>query len=356
VIALLQSASVYGAVERYVAAIVAGLRAEGREALLLHPDVEALEPFRELAGGSVRVEAYPSGLESGPALRCISWLRGRLRAARPELVHVADSWATGMLAARLARVPRVIVTYHTPELPRRDNAVGRLLWRLAWATRPEVIYTSESDRRTDGRKLRSHVVPLGIDLDRFAAAQPALPGNGRLVGNVARLAPQKGQRVLLQAAPLVLEHHPDVRFVLVGDGALRAELERDAQRLGVADDVVFTGARTDVPELLASFSVFALPSFYEGLCVSVLEAQAAGVPVVATPVGGVRETVVPGETGIRCEVGDPRSLADGISRLLDDPREADRLAAEARRRVRQRHAAERMVAATLAVYGMRARV
>jgi glycosyltransferase involved in cell wall biosynthesis len=226
-----------------------------------------------------------------------------------------------------------------------------LLWRLAWATAPEVIYTSDIDRETDGRRrLRTHVVYYGIDLERFSSASPAPPAEGRLVGNVARLAPQKGQSVLLDAAPLVLERHPDARFVFVGDGELRGELESRARRLGIADRVVFTGARRDVPELLASFSVFALPSYFEGLCYAVIEAQAAGVPVVATPVGGVRETVVPDETGLRCDPGDPLSLADGISRLLDDPMEARRLADEARRRVRERFATERMVSETIAIY------
>ena len=297
------------------------------------------------------MEAYPPGLESGPALQAVRWLHTRLRSTPPRVVHVTDAWASGVLAARLAGVRRVLVTHHTPELPRCDNIFGRVLWRLAWAARPEVIYTSETDRRVDARRLRSHVVPLGIDVDRFAGARPALRGNGRLVGNVARLAPQKGQGVLLEAAPLVLERHPDVRFVLVGDGELRPELERRAETLGVGDRVLFMGVRTDVPELLASFSVFALPSYFEGLCYAVLEAQAAGVPVVATPVGGVRETVVPGETGVRCEIGDARSLADGIAGLLDDPSKAERLASEARRRVRVSFGVERMVAGTLAVYG-----
>jgi glycosyltransferase involved in cell wall biosynthesis len=350
VIVLLQSAPVYGAVESYVAAVVEGLRAKGREALVLHPDAAELAPLQALAGGPIRTEAYPPGLESGSALRSVPWLRRRLRRARPELVHVTDTWTSGLLAARLAGVPRTIVTHHTPELPRRDSLVGRVLWRLAWATRPEVIYTSETDRATDGRDLRTHVVPLGIDLERFASPEPAPPGDGRIVGNVARLAPQKGQRVLLDAAPLVLERHPDTRFVLVGDGELRGELEQHARSLGIADRVLFTGERADVPELLASFSVFALPSYFEGFCYAVVEAQAAGVPVVATPVGGVRETVVPGETGLSCEPGDPRSLADGIARLLDDPEDAQRLAAEARRRVRERFAVERMVERTLAVY------
>lgn len=350
-IALLHSVPVFGAVESYVAEIVKGLKARGRDAVLLHPDSAELAPFGELAGGSIRVETYPPGLESGSAVAGVHHVHRRLRALGADVVHVTDCWTVGMLAARLAGVQRRLVTHHTPELPRQDNLAGRLLWRLAWATAPEVVYTSETDRETDGRRnLRTHVVYYGIDLERFGSALAAPPAEGRLVGNVARLAPQKGQNVLLDALPRVLERHPDTRFVLVGDGPLRSELEAQATRLGISDRVVFTGARSDVPELLASFSVFALPSHFEGLCYAVIEAQAAGVPVVATPVGGVRETVIADETGLRCEPGDPVSLADGIVRLLDDPDEARRLADEARRRVRERFATERMVAETIAIY------
>jgi glycosyltransferase involved in cell wall biosynthesis len=109
------------------------------------------------------------------------------------------------------------------------------------------------------------------------------------------------------------------------------------------------GNRSDVPDLLASFDVFAFPSRFEGLCVAVIEAQAAGVPVVATAVGGIRETVVDGETGFLVPVGDAEALADRILRVLEHPDEARRLADEARRRVRA-FSEERMVAETLALY------
>jgi glycosyltransferase involved in cell wall biosynthesis len=242
----------------------------------------------------------------------------------------------------------VLVTHHTPELPRRENLHGRLWWRAGWATRPEVIYTSESDRRADGRQ-PSHVVALGIDLERFAGATPALELDGRIVGNVARLAAQKGQRYLVEAAPAVLERHRDARFVIVGDGDLRGELEALARARGVADRFLFTGAREDVPGLLASFDLFAFPSLFEGLCLSVIEAQAAGVPVVATPVGGIRETVEDGVTGFVVPPADAGALADRIVFCLDHPDEARRAAEEARRRV-ARFSRERMLEETLAVY------
>jgi len=216
---------------------------------------------------------------------------------------------------------------------------------LTW---PEVVYTSETDRASDGRRLRTHVVPLGIELDRFASGRRVL--EGRIVGNVARLAEQKGHRDLIAAALRVLEQHPDVRFVVAGDGELRGELEALAAPLG--DRFEFLGERRDVPDLLASFDVFAFPSHFEGLCLAVIEAQAAGVPVVATQVGGIRETVVEGETGFLVPVGDAQALAERISWCLDHAQEARRVAAEARSRVQARFGIERMVAETLALYGI----
>jgi glycosyltransferase involved in cell wall biosynthesis len=159
---------------------------------------------------------------------------------------------------------------------------------------------------------------------------------------VGRLAEQKDHATLLEAAKLL----PEAEFVLVGDGELRARLEAQAD-----ENVRLTGARDDVPELLASFDVYAQPSLYEGLCVAVLEAQAAGVPVIATPVGGMRDTVVHEETGLVVPVGDPQALAAALRRLLDDKPFAARLAAEAGRRLRERYTEGTMIEQTLALYG-----
>jgi glycosyltransferase involved in cell wall biosynthesis len=340
VIALVHGLRNWGAVEEYVAAVARGLAATGEEAVLVHPDAAVLEPFASLG---VRTERFD--LDSRALLpRLVS----TLRALKPRLVHVTEVFPQALVAARLARVPRVLLTHHTPELPRADNPLGRAWTRLGWATRPEVVYTSQSDRASDARvALRSHVVPLGIDLDRFARGTAVL--DGRIVGNVARLAEQKGHRTLVEAASIVLERHADVRFVVAGDGELRSELAALAAPLG--ERFAFLGPRDDVPDLLASFEVFAYPSRFEGLCVAVIEAQAAGVPVVATPVGGIRETVVEGETGWLVPPDDPVALAERISWLLDHPDEARRAADEARRRAHERFSVERMVERTLALYG-----
>jgi glycosyltransferase involved in cell wall biosynthesis len=264
-----------------------------------------------------------------------------LRRLRPRVAHVIDVWPQAFVAARLARVPRVIVTHHTPALPRRDNMAGRLWQRLGWATRPEVIYTSEADRTADARK-PSRVIPLGIAVERFARAKPAPSADRPVVGSLGRLAEQKGYDTLLEAATLV----PEAQFAIVGDGELRTRLEQDA-----GENVRITGRRDDVPELLASFEVYAQPSRFEGLCVAVLEAQAAGVPVIATPVGGMRDTVVHEETGLVVPVGDAQALAAAVRRLLEDKDLARRLATEAGRRVRERYTVGSMIEQTLALYG-----
>jgi glycosyltransferase involved in cell wall biosynthesis len=206
-----------------------------------------------------------------------------------------------------------------------------------------VIYTSEADRERDGRS-PSHVVNLGIDVERFASGRAALPKReGRpLVGNVARLAAQKDHRTLLNSAALM----PEADFAIAGDGELRDELERAA-----GPNVRLLGRRSDVPDVLASLDVFAFPSLYEGLCLAVIEAQAAGVPVVATAVGGIKETVVDGETGLLVPPRDPEALAAAIRWVLEHPTEAGRFADEARRRAVERYSLQRMIDQTLALYG-----
>ena len=339
-IALVHGLRNWGAVEEYVAAVARGLAERGDDVVLVHPDDPVLSPFDSLGVRTLRFD-----LDSA---RLLPGLVSTLRGLRPDVVHVTEVFPQGLVAGRLARPKRLIVTHHTPELPRSDNLAGRAWSRLGWAMRPEVIYTSESDRKGDGRTgLRTHVVSLGIDLDRFAHGRAVL--DGRIVGTVARLAEQKGHRTLVEAAAIVRERHPDVRFVVAGDGELRGELEALAAPLG--DAFSFLGARDDVPDLLASFEVFAFPSRFEGLCVSVIEAQASGVPVVATPVGGIRETVVEGETGWLVPVDDAVALAERISWVLEHPTEARPVADEARRRARGQFSLETMVERTLALYG-----
>ncbi len=173
---------------------------------------------------------------------------------------------------------------------------------------------------------RVRVVASGIDLGKFdrltprdhVRAQLGLDARTFAVGNVAALAPHKAQSDLLRAAARVLAKRSDVRVFMVGEGALRAELEALARALGISEHVVFTGFRADALDLLRAFDIFVMSSYLEGLGTSIMDAQALGVPVVATRTGGIPELVEDGVTGLLVPPRDPESLAAAILRFLDD--------------------------------------
>lgn len=202
-------------------------------------------------------------------------------------------------------------------------------------------------------------VHSGIDLGRIDAAperraelraELGVPEGHKLVANVAALADHKGQRYLLDAIPGVLRICPEVTFAIVGEGELRAELEAQAEALGIRERVRFTGFRDDVPSLLKALDLFVMPSHMEGLGTSVLDALAARLPVVGTEAGGMPEILLEGETGLVCPIKDAAALERNLIRLLQDPALAARLAAAGRERVERMFSTDSMVEGTLAVY------
>jgi glycosyltransferase involved in cell wall biosynthesis len=351
----------FGSTEQtYLLQLLNALDPQEVEAALVIPDDPVLEPLAAhpvFEGRVVRLELSPGS----SVLRRIRATRRALKQLRPDLVHLVDVDPPAAIACRLAGVRRILVTYHTPELRPPDNLPGRIVRRLGWATRPHVVFTSEPDRETGLRldpipAARATVVPLGVDLSAFDSARtkPALRQElgvtGPLVGTVGRLHPQKAQAQLVAAAPAVLAKHPEATFAIVGEGILEDELREQMAALGLEEKVRLVGQRDDVPDVMASLDLFVLTSEYEGLCLVVCEALALAVPVVATPVGGVRQTVLEGETGLLVPVGDTDALAAAIIRLLDSPEEARRLGEAGRERVRELYALERMVDGTTRLY------
>ncbi len=199
------------------------------------------------------------------------------------------------------------------------------------------------------------VIPNAIPIEDFAAtADPALRselagGTPRpVVLSVARLDPQKGECYLLEAAVQI----PEAVFVLVGDGPQRSALESQAAALGLTERVRFLGRRSDVPALLAACDLFVLPSLYEGLPLSVLEAMAARRPVVATDIAGTREAVRDGITGLLVPPADPGALARALRRLLGDPSLGAALTSAAYDRMQVEYSAATMVKRVTQVYEM----
>ena len=210
------------------------------------------------------------------------------------------------------------------------------------------------------------VIRNGIDLSRFTPntrgskqrEQLGLPQRTPVIAVLARLVPFKGIQYFLEAAALIASRIPESRFLVIGDAhpgddgrAYRQQLERYADRLGLSQRLVFTGFRLDVPELLSEVTVSVLPCVSsEGLSNALLESMAAGVPVVATRVGGNPEVVADGMTGLLVPPRNPEALANAISRLLQDPGLARRFGQAGRHRVAEHFSIDQMVSKTERLY------
>ena len=202
------------------------------------------------------------------------------------------------------------------------------------------------------------VIHNGIALSRFASKrcgailreELGLPLSAQLVVVFSRLNPLKGIRYFLDAAISLTKKFPDARFLVVGDGDNRKELEDQACRLGLGQRVVFTGFQSDIPELLREAAVSVLPSLSEGLSNTLLESMAAGVPTVATSVGGNPEVVEHGVSGLLVPPRDAAALAAAMGHLLGDIDFAARLGQAGRRRVAELFSVERSVRDTEHLY------
>ena len=298
-------------------------------------------------------------------LRSALQLSQLLHDQRADLLHTHVHLAAGVLgrlAGRLARVP-VVAHMHIENHFRHQRAAAAVSRTLdnrtaRWCAR--ILAVSDDTRRAFERQgypaRLLETVYNGIDLPAqrnggALRAELGIPEQAPLAGEIARLCDVKGQRELIRAAAQV----PELRVVLVGEdleagGAFRAGLEREAEKLGVGDRVHFTGYRADAQALLDELDVFVLPSWIEGLPLTVLEAMARGKPVVATPVGGTPELVVDGETGVLVPPRDAEALADALRSLAADPERARALGAAGRARVAEHFSAQAMTRRVLAVY------
>ncbi len=331
-------------------------RDAGHEVVFISPSAGAFVERARGDGFSVHVVPLGGALDLGSLLR----LRRAVRAARADLVHTHGHFSLnvlGRIAARLAGA-RVISHMHIENTFRagRGRRLQIALDNLTARLCASIVAVSEATRRSLVRQgyPEGRVVTIrnGIELARAEPRRPDdVPPDVPLVGEVARLCDVKGQRELIQA----LAQLDGVWGLLVGEdleagGAFRRSLEREADRLGIHDRLVFTGYRHDVPELIAALDVFALPSWIEGLPMTILEAMAQGTPVVATAVGGTPEVVSDGETGVLVPPRDAERLAQAIRGLLADRAAAQRLGAAGRRRVEEEFSVGSMAARVLTVY------
>jgi L-malate glycosyltransferase len=342
---------------------VNGLRSIGhRAALVAHPHGELRQRAQE------GLDLIPIAPRTEMDLTA-AWRFSRLvRRLRPDVIHAHDphgvamaslalSFNTGAVGAAPALVASRRVDFHL-----KGNSFSRWKYRQVDC----FIAASEAIRQmlvADGVPAdRTVTVHEGIDLDHVRAAPPVnvheafwLPHHAPVVGNVAALVPHKGQRYLVEAAHLVIQEMPDVRFVILGEGELREHLERQVHEHHLDKHVLLPGFRLDVLGCIKGFDLFVMSSITEGLGTSLLDAMACARPIVATRAGGIPEIVEDGVNGLLVPPRDAHALARAIVEALKDERLRQRMGAAGFDCVRERFTVERMVAETASVYARVAR-
>jgi glycosyltransferase involved in cell wall biosynthesis len=321
--------------------------------------VVSLSPGGALRAELAPIEALDVTKGRGLDLGLVPRMAATLRRLRPDVVHThnAAPLIYGAPAARLAFVRRVVHTKHGANAWTRGSLLlARAGARVVSAFVPvseETAAVARRDERPRARALR--VIPNGIPLDQFRADAAArdrirgelgIPKDAVVVGTVGRLVEEKDHPLLVRAMGPLLG--PEVRLVIVGDGPKRGETQASVDPKS-APFVTLTGARRDVPALVAAFDVFAMSSRTEGLPLVVPEAMSTGLPVVSTAVGGLPGVVTP-DVGLVVPHGDAPALTRALAELVNDPAKRRALGAAAAKAAERRFSLERMTDAYEAIY------
>ncbi|MCD6386680.1 glycosyltransferase [Candidatus Sumerlaeota bacterium] len=318
-----------GGIERRIAELLPALKERGH-----HIEVVCLREYgplaEELRSAGIRVELIPLKSRLHPA--GIRKLAQYIREGNFDVLHshMYRSNVPATIAGKLVRFKGIILaqihnidTWET----RRQLWMDRFLSR--W--RDGLIAVSEQVRQEIIQRLRvppekCFVIYNGIQIEKYRDVKPVegireslgiLPDDFVVI-MVARMVAQKNHRLVIDSAPEIIKSVPKVKFLFVGDGRLRPELQEQVRAKGLERHFIFTGTRTDIPQLLKISDVFVLPSFKEGFSNAIVEAMAAGLPVIASRVGGNAEAVIDGSTGILISPYDSSALANAVIRLAKD--------------------------------------
>ena len=320
----------------------------------------ACQPDSVLAerGAEAGIDVKKIEMKSSISISAIVALLKIIRNESVNIVctHSGKDSMLGAIAGRLSNMKPVIVRTRHLALP--------ITSRFTYAVLPHRIVTvSEYVRRylIEEKRIKPEKVvsiPTGIDIERFnpdvVSAVPreelGIAADAQIVGTVAILRRKKGHHILLDAIPMVLREFPKTIFLFAGDGPQRKNIEDKILELGIGNNVKLLGLRNDIPEILKTMAIFALPTLQEALGTSFLEAMAMGKPVVGTKVGGVGEVLKDGINGYLVEPGNPSVLAKAIIKLLKDKEKAQMMGIEGEKIVRQNYTVEKMCENMYAFY------
>ncbi|MGK2961551.1 MAG: glycosyltransferase [Gemmatimonadaceae bacterium] len=294
--------------------------------------------------------------QAGVNVRCVDW-RGEvsdalgvsyfvreLRELNPDIIHFHVGGMSPRLVARTATKARIVAHFHSL---REESKVGKPKKRSTRFASLVMANSAATAARLDASKVL--IVHPSARPSPAARRQPPRPGTAVRLGTAARLVEVKGLGFLVDALAL-LRQDLDVELHIAGSGPKRKALAAAAAEAGLGDAVRFLGWRNDISDVMQRWHIYVQPSFAEGFGLAVLEAMAAGLPVVAGNAGGLPEVVVDGETGFLVEPGDPAALAARIRQLIEDPALARRMGDAGRERVARHFTPEREAAAISAAY------
>ena len=305
------------------------------------------------------------GILPGKDLKAIWQLTKIFKHECPDIIHLhgLKTLVVGVPAAKIARKGKLLFTAHNC-LPKRNpgrmSALHTRIQKRLFNSLDLIIAVSDFVKKeiteyTSSYKVRT--IHNGVDCSKFegfnraeARVQSHAVSGELVVGTVARLFLGKGIDTLLQAASLVVKVLPNIRFVIVGDGPERDKYKAYSKALGIDNKVEFLGFRNDVPQLMAGWDVFALPTHSEGFSLSVLEAMASRLPVVVSDVPSLREMVVPGRSGYLVQPKDSPGFARAIITLLKDLPRSRAMGEANLRRVRQYFGTDQMLKNTIKAY------
>lgn len=363
----IDGAPAFGGQARYVYDLAVGLRDRGHDVAVSCNHEKLYKNLRAAEIPIIRAE-----YRRYPDIPTIVNLARTIKQMGFDVVHTngVRAGVTGRIAARLAGCKKIVHTVHTMST---DLVHGPGIFRkpvecvYKWSDRrlagwSDTIIAVSSDLRrmtvNEGiPNYRVTTIHSGVDLKRYeepvskshARNRLMIPTGCRIVGTVARFTRQKNLGDLVRAAAIVHKQLDDVTFVLIGDGEEMPEVKRLAQDIGIAHKVIFTGFRSDIPEILPAFDIFAMSSLWEGHPLAALEAMAAGLPVVAPDVAGVGETIIDGFTGHIVPIHDPEAIASSICGIFTDER-AEAMGRAGRERVTALFGLDRMIEQVEKVY------
>ncbi len=312
-----------GGSERQFAALVEAL---DRERFAVFPAcIQRKGPLVQRLG---EIPEFPVGgsLFKVQSLRARRSMARYMRERQVEVAHAFDFYSNLMLipAARLARIPAVIGSHRQigDLMTRPQFTAQRFAFRFCDRVVCNSSAAAQSLRNAGLPQRKIEIIPNGLPAQVFASTPPAIPKKPGMVriGMIARMNdPVKNHAAFLKAGAALIQRSPDIEFLLVGDGPLRPGLEKLVAELGIAEKVIFAGERHDIPAMLASMDISVLISGSESLSNVILESMAAGVPVVATNVGGNPELVTPEKTGILVPPDNETALIAALPQLIANP-------------------------------------